>query len=223
MAHNALPPPRRALCTRALCDHTLRPGALHVGALHVGGAPSGGLIAGVSGPDAPDPGTDLHAGSLARLATALLALSPSRRAACTRALCGRSCVLELFARALSMLAAPPAVVYELASQALMLRTRSSSSCRHPRPTDQGSPSSVSSANRDMQCARGPCAARGSTLDSDLELSGPCWRSPGWRRSQLGAGIPGLDAHDPTPLSVSAARSDWSLLTKLCLLRAVPCV
>ena len=160
---------------------------------------------------------------LAALATALLVLSPSRRAACTRAPCGSSCVLELFARALSMLAAPPAVVYERASQARMLRTLSSSSCRHPSPTNQGSPSSVSSANRDMQCARGPCAARGSTLDSDLELSGPCWRSPGWRRSQLGAGIPGLDAHDPTPLSVSAARSDWSRLTKLCLLRAVPCV
>ena len=123
--------------------------------------------------------------------------------------------------ALSTQVALAAVVSEPASQARMLRTRSSSSCRHPRPTDQGSPSSVSSANRDMQCARGPCAARGSTLDSDLELSGPCWRSPGWRRSQLGAGIPGLDAHDPTPLSVSAARSDWSRLTKLCLLRVVP--
>ncbi len=141
MAHHALPPPRRAMCTRALCDPTLRPGALHVGALHVGGAPSGGLIAGVSGPDAPDPGTDLHVGSLARLATAHQALSPSRRAVCTLALSGCSCVLELSALALSMLAALPAVVSELA----MLRTRISSSCRHPGPTGQGSPSSVSSA------------------------------------------------------------------------------
>jgi hypothetical protein len=117
------------------------------------------------------PGTDLHVGSLARLASAHQALSPSRRAVCTLALCGRSCVLELSALALSMLAALPAVVSELA----MLRTRSSSSCRHPGPIGQGSPSSVSSAG---------CRAHAVPV---LPAAAPWsrnWSSPRWRRSEL---------------------------------------
>jgi hypothetical protein len=37
-----------------------------------------------------------------------------------------------------------------------------------------------------------------------------------------AGVPGLDAQDPIPPSMSAAWPDWSRLTRLCLLRAAPC-
>jgi hypothetical protein len=57
------------------------------------------------GPGCSGQGTDLHVGSLARPASAHQALSPPRRAVCTRALCGRSGVLELSTLALSMLVA----------------------------------------------------------------------------------------------------------------------
>jgi hypothetical protein len=61
-------------------------GALHAGALHAGGDNSRGLGAGVSGPDAQDP--DLLCSWAAWLVMARQALSPPRRAAYARALCG---------------------------------------------------------------------------------------------------------------------------------------
>jgi hypothetical protein len=169
-----------------------RPGALHVGALHVGGAPSGGLIAGVSGPDAPDPGADLHVGTL-------------------------DSDLELSMLALSWLAALPAVVLELASRAWMLRTLSRSPCRQPGPTGHGSPGSASSAPRRVHAGpvRPAAVSWSSPRCAPHACSAPLRWSSTWR---LGLGCSGPGA----PTFMWAARPDWTRFTKLCLLRAVPC-
>ena len=149
-AHQALPPPRRAVCTRALCgprQHPgLGPGALHAGALLAGGAPSCGLGAGVPGLDAQDP------------------------------------------LPLSMSAAWPD--WSRLTRLCLLRA--------------------------APCARGPCAARCSVLELSTlrspRLQRPLRWSSTWR---LGLGCSGPGA----PTFMWAARPDWTRFTKLCLLRA----
>ena len=76
-------------------------------------------------PGCSGPYPALHVGSLARLVTAHQALPPQRRAVCTRALCGPlQCPgAQALHAALPTLAAPPAVVFYLASRARLPRTR----------------------------------------------------------------------------------------------------
>jgi hypothetical protein len=113
--HQALPPPRRAVCTRALSGQAQRPGALHAGALYAGGAPNvvttwrGGL-------GRPRLGTDTED---------FVFQEPVITPTLMR----------------SML---PAVVLSLASWARMLRTRTHSPCWQPDPTCHGKPSPVPS-------------------------------------------------------------------------------
>jgi hypothetical protein len=171
---------------------------------------------------------------------------------CTRAPCGRCCVLELSALALSMLAALPAVVSELASQARMLRTQQLFMSA-ARPDWSGLAKLC--LLRVVPCARCPCATRCSALVSELELptlaaltavvlagvSGPDAQDPDprtrslcgpLRRGALLAGAPhagstyscghASDVSGPDAPIPDQLLIDWSRLAKLCLLRVVPC-